>query len=49
MARTDAAYVRDPHVDALRRWLEGQDEALEEWLSFRVRPLRRRPRTLALP
>lgn len=24
----------DSHTDALRRWLLGSDEALEEWLEF---------------
>jgi len=45
--RTDAVRT-GPEVEALRRWLNGQDAALEEWLSGRVRPVVRRPRTLAV-
>ncbi|TLZ53172.1 MAG: hypothetical protein E6K18_00960 [Methanobacteriota archaeon] len=37
----------DANLIALRRWLEGHDEALEDWLGGRVSPIRRRRRTLA--
>src|SRR3989304_3680912 len=34
---------------ALRRWIGGEDAALEEWLTDGVRPIRRRPRALQEP
>jgi len=45
--RGAARRARDPAEDALRRWLGGQDRALEEWLNGRVHKVRHRPRTLA--
>src|SRR3990170_7359314 len=45
--RGAARRARDPAEDALRRWLGGQDRALEEWLNGRVHQVRHRPRTLA--
>jgi len=39
--------ARDTADDALRRWLRGQDGALEEWLGGRVRKVRHRTRTLS--
>jgi hypothetical protein len=46
-AREDRRDTGDGDLDALRRWLNGQDAALEEWLDGRVRPIRRRRRALA--
>ena len=48
MAMRTNTVRQGPELEALRRWLNGQDAALEEWLSGRVRPIRRRPRTLAM-
>jgi len=36
-------------LGALRRWIDGEDAALEEWLTDGVRPIRRRPRALQEP
>ena len=36
----------DARVAALRRWLDGHDDALDEWLCGRVRPIRRTERRL---
>jgi len=44
---TRADRETDANTEALRRWLTGQDAALDEWLDGRVRPIRRKPRALA--
>ncbi len=39
----------DANLLLLRRWVQGEDDALDDWLSGRVRPIRRHRRRIALP
>ncbi|HEV8594344.1 MAG TPA: hypothetical protein VGR51_02325 [Thermoplasmata archaeon] len=47
--RTDRETRKDADLEALRRWVGGEDDALDEWLEGRVRPIVRRPRALLSP
>ena len=48
MTRAGRERTDDANLVALRRWLQGEDDALEDWLSGRVRPIRKHRRQLAI-